>query len=108
MRQTYDPDAMFRLFALRDRLGLTWAELSERCGIPISTLLSRRRRLEQAGSRSGDGRPAFVELSVDRPSMQQPGSFSFEITVGAVSIRVAPGFDPTDLERLLEILELRC
>ena len=45
-----------RLLAERDREGLTWVALSERSGVPISTLQEWARRLR------AESRPAFVEV----------------------------------------------
>lgn len=108
-KQRYQPGAMARLIALRARQGLTWAELSERSGVPVRTLLSWRRRLEGEARAAAESPDPFVELTIDRgPASQAGGPFAFEIGLGSVSIRIAPGFDPCELQRVLEALGIRC
>lgn len=53
---------MRRWLALRERRGLTFAELSLRTGVPVTTLASWSGRLRREAAAAADSQPAFVEL----------------------------------------------
>ena len=64
VRKTRRARAVYeRLLAQREREGLTFPELSERSGVPLSTLQEWARRLREAPSPSR----AFVELTPTSP-----------------------------------------
>jgi len=91
---------MRRWLALRDRRGLTFAELSRRTGVPVPTLSSWSGKLR----RESGGQPAFVEL-VPRAGTTAPGRIEVvlrndrRLIVGAdvdaeLLTRVAAALDP--------------
>lgn len=94
---------MERLLALREREGLTYAEAARRGGVSAGSLSWWSWRLRQGGRR-GRGRNAakFVEVAVvDEPTGDDSG---LELVVGAHRVRVARGFDPATLQRLVRAL----
>jgi len=98
MKQRNRREEIRRLLARRVREGLTYRELSERTGINPGTLSWWARKL-----RREEG-PAFAEVVVE----DSAGDSTLELRVGAVSLRVARGFDPELLGRVLDVLERRC
>ena len=87
-----------RLVAEREREGLTWGELSERSGVPISTLQEWGRRLRE------EAPPAF--LSVGSVEVAAP---VFEVDLaGGRRVRVPMRFDPEALRTLVSVLDAAC
>jgi hypothetical protein len=87
-----------RLLTERDREGLTWAVLSERSGVPISTLQEWARRLRRESG------PAFVEVAGVEVSAP---AFEVELT-GGRRVRVPMRFDPESLRALVNVLDAAC
>jgi len=87
-----------RLLAERDRDGLTWRALSERSGVPISTLQKWMRRVREESA------PSFVEVgSVE----VVPDVFEIDLA-GGRRIRVPMRFDPEALRSLVGVLDTTC
>lgn len=87
-----------RLVAERERESLTWGELSERSGVPISTLQEWGRRLREQTP------PAF--LSVGSVEVAAP---VFEVDLaGGRRVRVPMRFDPEALRTLVAVLDAAC
>ena len=87
-----------RLLAQRERQGLTYRDLSVRCGVPAHTLSwwAWKLRWEASGST-----PAFVE--VELPADEPVWAFEVDLP-GSVVLRVPPNFDAAALRRLLGVL----
>jgi len=83
------------LLAARAYRGMTWKELSDESGVPISTLQKWKDRIGRSD------RSAFVEAIPRTVST----SCSFEIVIGEVTVRVANGFDPESLASILRVIE---
>lgn len=89
------------VLALRSREGLSFRELQEQTGIGESTLRVWARRA-RAKSAPVAPAPRFVEVDV----LGAAGARGFEIEVaGGRVVRVGPGFDASELRRLLVALE---
>lgn len=88
---------MAQLLRERERHGLTYRELSERCGVPAHTLSwwSWKMRREAEDSH------AFVEVKLSSDGCSQ--AFEIEAPSGHL-LRVPPTFDAAALRRLLEVL----
>lgn len=91
---------MERLLARRERLGLTFRELSDETGIPIPTLsywASKFRREEPEAT--------LVPVTV----VEEPAESGLTIeTYDGLRVRVEAGFDPQLLARVLSILRSSC
>jgi hypothetical protein len=87
-----------RLLGERDREGLTWVALSERSGVPISTLQKWALRLR------ADSQPAFVEVGNVEIS---PTLFEIDLA-GGRRVRVPMRFDPDALRALVNVLDAAC
>ena len=90
-------EEMARLLQQRERHGLTYRELSERCGVPAHTLSWWSWKLR----REAEDLPAFVEVKLASDD-RCPG-FEIEAPSGHL-LRVPPNFDAAALLRLLEVL----
>lgn len=92
--------------ALREREGLTYAELSERCGLAASTLSWWSWRFRREGSSHSRG---FTELEVveDDPSSRVV-SESLRLRIDDVVVEVPRDFDAEHLGRVLDVLGARC
>ena len=86
------------LLAEREREGLTWVALSERSGVPISTLQEWARRLR------AESRPAFVEVGGVEVS---PAAFEIDLA-GGRRVLVPMRFDPDALRTLVSVLDATC
>ena len=88
-----------RIEEIRDHLselvrrGVSVAEYAEEIGVSPWTVYSWRSRFEPA-------RPCADLIEVDQP----PPTCTIEIVAGALTVRVPPGCDPDDLERVLQIV----
>ena len=102
MSKRHDPQAMKRVLRLRERHGLTWNELSDESGIPLSTL-----RYYQQRFRDEDNPRGFVSVVVpDDPPTRESG---LEVVLrNGMSIRVPSGFDDDHLIRLVRVLDSGC
>ena len=93
---------MRRLLALREREGLTLAELARRTRVPAGTLAWWSSRLRD--ERHHDARPAFVEVAAE-PQVSEAGA-ALEVVLGnGRRVMVRRGFDEGELRRLVELLE---
>ncbi|PIE23389.1 MAG: hypothetical protein CSA62_07130 [Planctomycetota bacterium] len=89
---------MRAILAIRDRMGLSWSELSERTGVSRSTLASWGRKL-RFEKRS---RPSFAEVQLQRES--EPSVFTLLLLLGDVEIELMPGKGREVLAWALELL----
>lgn len=92
-----------------DRKGLSWAALAEREGISLGTLSWWRSEIRR---RDRERVPLeveqFVEVDVVRPvTTGSASTFELALPDGRV-VRIAAGFDPEDLRRLLAVLDAPC
>ena len=87
-----------RLLAERDREGLTWVALSQRSGVPISTLQEWARRLRK------ETPPPFVEVGTVNVAAPV---FEVDLASGC-RVRVPMHFDPEALRALVGILDAAC
>lgn len=96
-----------RWLARRERLGLTYAELSRETGLAASTLAHwawRLRGEEGRAAEDGQSGSAFVELVTTEPA----ASRAVEVVLrGERRLRIAEDFDEERLVRLVRALE-RC
>ena len=101
MRERRGREAMVGLLDEREREGLTMRALSERSGVPLSTLScwASKLRRERAERRS----LVPVELVED----SSDGRVTIEVGAG-VRVRVERDFDAAHLLRVVEILVSRC
>jgi transposase-like protein len=105
---THDPALIARLLAERARSGASFSALSARSGIPAATLAwhaHRQRQLESSAE------PTFVEL-VPAVRVDAPRVVELRIRVateaGEREIVVPPGFDASELLRVIQVLEAAC
>lgn len=106
MRIRRDPKQIAALLVRRERLGLTWSELGEESGVPLTTLYKWNRRFKERGGQ-GKRRRRFIAVQVKEA--QRPGGEPLEITLRSGDrIRVTPGFDADHLRRVVIALESRC
>lgn len=93
-------EEMKAILAIRDREGLSWAELAERTGVKASTLSwwSWKLRSEQRG------RPCFAE--VELTGEPEPAGSALLLRHGDIEIELRPGFDAGLLAEVLAVL--RC
>ena len=90
------------LLALRERDGLSLAELSRRSGIKTDTLRRWERRLESEHASS-----AFVEIESTDTKSDRAGS-ALRITIGVATIEVDAGTDRDTLRDAVSVLLDRC
>ena len=97
---------MEALLARRERLGLSWTELSRRCGLPVWKLRWWHRRLSSK-PRPRKRRRSFVAVQVvDSP---RAGSVPLEIvTPSGFRLCVPADVDPIHLRRVVQALETKC
>jgi hypothetical protein len=95
-----------RWLELRDREGLTYAQLSARCGIPVNTLTHWAWRLRKEGAAAVE-QPEFVEL-VPKPRTAASASPHLVVELrNDLRVHVDADFDPDVLVRVVRALE-RC
>lgn len=97
---------MKALLARRDRLGLSWAELSRHCGLPVWTLRQWQARLSSPPRPRKPSR-TFVPVRI-LPSARAELPPLEVITPSGFRVRVPDGFDEGHLLRLLRTLEAGC
>jgi len=106
-----------RLLAEREERGESYREVSERSGIPITTLAGWQKRLQERGELNGDragsahrsGKGETVDLiEVGRARVGSWGSALEVVLRSGIVVRVPRQFDADELRRLLETLEPRC
>src|SRR5688572_3455441 len=103
MRVRRDRQQMEALFARRQRQGLTWSALSEESGIPLSTLHQWHRRVREPDR--GRRRRGFVAVAVTE-RVPAAGDATIEVVLrSGHRVRVAAGFDPEHLRRVIVALE---
>ena len=95
-------DEMVTLLALRDREGLTFRELSARCGVPAATLNWWSWRLRR------EAQPAFTELSVVDDDASGEGATGVRLRIGELVLEVDRDFHPEVLGRVLDVVRSRC
>jgi len=101
MRTRRGREAMVGLLEEREREGLTMRALSERSGVPLSTLSCWASKLR----RERVGRRSLVPVEL----VEDAGDGGVAIEVGAgVRVRVERDFDATHLLRVVEALGSRC
>jgi hypothetical protein len=88
-----------------DASGLTRLAFRRETGISTQRLAWWRRRLSTAPDTGGKIEFVPVELA---PRAVAGVEAAMEIVVGALRVRVGPGFDPAALRRLLDVLERAC
>lgn len=91
------------MIARREAEGLTWSELSEASGVPLSTLTYWRQKLETEPSLKAD-EGSFVELLVQPSSLPLPSTGIDLVTPSGIRFSIGPDFDETTLLRLLAVL----
>jgi hypothetical protein len=94
-RQRRSRDEMASLLARKTAEGLTYQQLTELSGIPLSTIASWARRLRQESVES------FVEVRVEPDHQAAP---LVVLTASGHRIAVPPSFDEATLARLLRML----
>ena len=97
---------MKALIARRVRRGLTWVEIAEESGVPLSTLHWWHRRL-RVEARDGRRRSRFVEVEVEPATEAEAGPIEVALRSGH-RLLVPSGFDADDLRRLVGVLEPGC
>ena len=105
MRVRRERKQMEALLSRRQRLGLTWSSLSEESGVPLSTLHQWHRRL--AGADRGRRRARFVAVAVTESAAAGDATVEVVLRSGH-RVRVAAGFDPEHLRRVIVALESGC
>lgn len=97
---------MRRILRLRERPGLSWAELCEETGVPMTTLryYAARFKTEDEAKHPVTG---FVEALAAPANLRTDPILELVVGEGHV-IRVPLGFDSDHLSRLLAVLESRC
>ena len=93
-------EEMSRLLARREREELTYAELSERCGIPAATLWWWNAKLRRESG------PGFTELAV--VDEEAPAGSGIRIIAGGLVVEVGDDFNAELLARVVDVLRLRC
>lgn len=92
--------------ALREREGLTYQDLSDRCGLAASTLSWWSWRLRRESKRPTGG---FTELSVVEDARPKNAvSTGLCLRVADIVIDIPHGFDADDLGRVLDVVRGRC
>ena len=99
-----DPKKMRALIRRRERQGLTWDELAEQSGIPKSTLYWWKRSLEPGNPPGGDSSRGFAEVEVRETETEGSGSVEVIVAHSNHRVRVALGFCPDHLLRVLQAL----
>ena len=98
---------MEALLARRDRLGLSWAELSRRSGLPVWKLRWWKSRLSSPSPHTPKVSPSFVPVQIVKPP--RTDSFPLEVvTPSGFRLRVSAEFDADHLRRVIQALEGRC
>ena len=109
-RRTYTPDQMRRLLARRERHGWSFRQLSDKTGIPVSTLSYWRRRLE-AGAAAGRRRFVPVRLTdhEEEPAILEEDRAAVTLTLpSGIRLDIPARFDDGDLARLLRVVCEAC
>ena len=111
MAKKYTAPQMRRHLALRTRHGLTWAELSDRVDIPLSSLQWWSARLaareaDEAQCPAASSAP-FIELAVTENDRRSDSHFVIELPQGA-TIRVPRGFDLEELRGIVAAVASAC
>lgn len=101
MSDTTSPPTARELLAEQERSGLTIAAFSRERGISAQRLYEARRRRDRGGARRPRATFAPVTVVEDRAPRL---AFEVELASGR-RLRVPPGFDETDLARLVSALE---
>lgn len=96
-----------KLLGERAESGESFAALAARSGIPAGTLAAYSRRIERESTPSRAG--AFVELVAKKNASSSASRPTLAVVVDAPSgsrrILVPSGFEPTELQRLISVLE---
>ena len=96
---------MERWLRKRERLGLTYRELSEESGIPIATLSWWSRRLKEVSERRASCELVAVEV-VEEPSLEE---VSIEIRCGdGLNVVVPAGASEAHVARVLRAVASAC
>ena len=103
MSTRYTIEDVAPLLALRERDGLSLAELSRRSGIKTDTLRRWERRL------ATEDTPTFIEVEFD-PSEEprERVDSSLRITIGVATIEVGASIDRDALRTAVDALLERC
>lgn len=105
-RRHQNPERMAALLAERDQRGLSWAELSQRSGLPVRRLRWWQERLRR-NPVTRKSAPSFLAVEVT-DSAPIP-SAAIEITTPSGDrVAVPANFDADHLRRVLEVLAARC
>ena len=103
MRNQTRRDEISKLLAMREREGLTYQELSERCGLAAATLSWWSWRLRRE-SRSG-----FAEVVVQEGPGSEEGTGGVRLQLCCdVLVEVSPDFDADTLGRVIDVVRARC
>lgn len=97
---------MQALLARRERQGLTWAELSRHCKLPVWKLRWWQRRLSPA-PRTRKALPSFVPVQVVPPARTDSPALEV-MTPSGFRLRVPVDFDADHLRRVVRALEGPC
>lgn len=102
-RRRHDPKRMATWLARRERRGWTWLELSQRSGVPVTTLRWWGGRLKQSPVPRSRRRRRFVRVRMVDPPV--PALTSLEVeTPGGYRLRVPVEFDSEHLRRVLAVV----
>lgn len=97
---------MEALLARRERLGLSLAELSRRCGLPAWKLRWWQRRLSPT-PRACKAPPSFAPVHVLQPARADSPALEV-VTPSGFRLRVPADFDADHLRRVVQALERGC
>lgn len=98
---------MEALLARRERLGLSLAELSRRCGLPAWKLRWWQKRLASPKRRSRRSLRSFAPVHVTNPAPTDSPPLEV-VTPSGFRLRVPADFDVDHLRRVVQALEGGC
>ena len=105
-RQRWNADYAREVLARMRRSGKNRSEMARDLGVSPQRLWWWEKRLGAESDSTGDTQPAFVEVMLPQPQRTLGSSFTVSNDSGW-RVEVRPGFDASELRRLLHSLEGR-
>ena len=106
MKTRQNAQRMKSLLARRERHGWSWAELSERSGLPVWRLRWWQKRLSDELSPPAPA-GSFAPVRIVESSPSRPSHIEI-LTPSGFRIVVPDSFDPSHLQRLIQALDGSC
>jgi len=106
-RRLYTASEMRRVLSRKGREGMTFGELCEQSGIPVSTLQWWQKRLREGDPPLGPAAEPGVEFVEARWSARPPGAYEVVLRSGR-QLRIEGRVDVESIRALVRVLEEPC